>query len=91
MKTAERSAEDRIRIAKEHSLEALRTAAKNGTISDENNHLFTFSGISTDLLLDFVRGEYDLDFFLRAELASRGLNIHGQWIGHKAAEKEFKL
>jgi len=60
-------------------------------IHDEDNPKFAFSTMSTELLTSFAKGKYDIDFFLRSELANRGLNINGQWIGFAAAKKEFKL
>jgi hypothetical protein len=60
-------------------------------LSDDNNPLFTFSTMSTELLTAFAKGKYDLDFYLRSEIAKRGLNINGQWIGFANAKKEFKI
>lgn len=71
--------------------EELKIASLTGEIADENNPLFAFSTMSTELLTAFAKRNYDIDFFLRNELANRGLNINGQWIGFKAAKAEFKL
>jgi len=71
--------------------EELKTASFTGEVSDDNNPLFAFSTMTNELLTAFAKGKYDIDFFLRNELASRGLNINGQWIGFKAAKAEFKL
>jgi hypothetical protein len=73
------------------TLEQLNIASVTGIISDENNPLFAFSTMSTELLTAFAKKKYDIDFFLRNELANRGLNINGQWIGFNAAKKEHKL
>src|SRR3990172_8854823 len=34
-----------------------------------------------------ARGEIDLNRIAREELASRGLGLHGEWVGFKAARK----
>jgi hypothetical protein len=71
--------------------EELKKGAMNGTISDDANPLFAFSTMPTELIVNFVKGVYDIDYFLRSELAQRGLNINGQWIGFEAAKKEHKI
>ena len=73
------------------TIEELKQAAMTGAISDDNNSLFAFSTMPTELLSAFAKGTFDVDFFLRNELAQRGLNINGQWIGFDNAKKEFKL
>jgi hypothetical protein len=60
-------------------------------LHDDDNPLFAFSTMSTELLTNFAKGKYDIDFYLRNELANRGLNINGQWIGFVNARKEFKI
>lgn len=60
-------------------------------LSDDNNPSFAFSTMSTELLTNFAKGKYEIDFYLKAELINRGLNINGQWIGFANARKEFKL
>ena len=73
------------------TIEILKIASQTGEISDENNPLFASSTMSTELLTAFAKNQYDIDFFLRNELANRGLNINGEWIGFAKAKKEFKL
>jgi hypothetical protein len=72
-------------------IEKLNQAAMTGEISDDNNPLFAFSTMSTELLTAFAKSKYDIDYFLRNELAQRGLNINGQWIGFKNAKLEHKI
>ena len=64
---------------------------KEEEIADDNNPKFAFQTMSTELIVAFAKGKFDFDFYLRHELANRGLNINGQWIGFDAAKKEFKL
>jgi hypothetical protein len=74
------------------TIEELKTDSVTGKLPDEENPLFAFSLMSTTLLSEFARGSsYDIDYFLRYELANRGLDINGRWIGFAAAKKEFKL
>ena len=39
------------------------------------------------VLAAVARGEIDLNRIAREELASRGLGLHGEWVGFKAARK----
>ena len=71
--------------------EDYKVAAMNGTLSDDLNPLFIFNGINTELLSEFAKGNLDIDFYLRNELAKRGMDINGKWIGFKKAKLEHKL
>jgi len=42
--------------------------------------------MSADVLAALVDGEIDVHALLRAELAARGLNTSGQWVGFDAAK-----
>lgn len=39
------------------------------------------------VLVAIARGEIDLNRIAREELANRGLGLHGEWVGFKAAAK----
>ncbi len=41
--------------------------------------------VPTAILSAFVRGDLDLMLCVRAELAARGLGLHGEWIGFEEA------
>ncbi len=41
----------------------------------------------TKVLAAVARGEIDLNRIAREELANRGLGLHGEWVGFKAAAK----
>jgi len=45
----------------------------------------------TKVLAAVARGELDLNRLAREELASRGLNDHGNWIGFDAAKKHHNV
>ena len=45
----------------------------------------------TKVLAAAARGELDLNLLAREELASRGLNDQGNWIGFDAAKKHHSV
>ena len=60
-------------------------------ISDDLNPDFIFNGVFTELLSRIAKGEIDANFYARKELANRGLDLNGNWIGFKAAREEHKV
>ena len=60
-------------------------------LPDDFNPEYAFQTLPTDLISRFAKGEYDADYFLRSELASRGVDINGVWIGFDKAKKEHKV
>lgn len=54
---------------------------------DELNPDFVFQGTATALLLAAVSGMIDPALLARQELANRGLDIDGKWVGFDAARK----
>lgn len=63
--------------------------ATNGTLSDERNPIFILSSTHSDLLADVVAGKIDLLELAKRELANRGLNYNGEWVGFKKAFAEL--
>jgi hypothetical protein len=61
----------------------LQIAADNGTIKDAVNPVFIFSLTATELLSKIVSGEIDAVEFAKYELANRGLDNTGKWVGFK--------
>jgi len=59
--------------------------------SDDLNPDFIFNGVFTALLTRIAKGEIDANFYARKELANRGLDLNGNWIGFKAAKAEHKV
>lgn len=51
--------------------------------SDEN----VLQGAATSMLLRAAHGELDLNLLARLELANRGMDLAGKWIGFPAAAK----
>jgi hypothetical protein len=62
---------------------------KTTTHNDELNPTYIFSLTFTKLLTQAIDGEIDLKELAAAELANRGLNHQGNWIGFQAAAAEL--
>ena len=56
-------------------------------MKDELNPKYIFALTDTSLLTDAINGKIDLQVLAIRELASRGLNNKGAWIGFEAANK----
>lgn len=50
-----------------------------------------FQVMPTKLLEAAARGEVDLNDYAKLELANRGLDEKGHWVGFEAAEKLFNI
>jgi hypothetical protein len=59
--------------------------------ADDINPRFIFSTTSTSLLVEALRGDFDLKQYVRRELANRGLNAEGNWVGFDKAAKIHKI
>jgi hypothetical protein len=57
------------------------------SISDQQNPAYLFSLTATDLLLAAVSGMIDPALLARRELANRGLNQDGSWVGFDRARQ----
>lgn len=55
--------------------------ANFGTIADELNPAFIFSGISSSLLADIIAGKIDAVEIAKRTLENRGQNEAGKWVG----------
>lgn len=51
--------------------------------SDDLNERYIFQLIATDLLVAIGKGQIDPIELAKKELANRGLNEHGDWVGFK--------
>ena len=56
-------------------------------LSDELNPQYIFATIHTELLVQALNGEIDLDKLARQEMANRGLGKDGKQVGFDAAAK----
>ncbi len=60
------------------------------TESDEMNPKYAFQGMNTELLMQFASGKIDLLQYARREMANRGLDQTGKWVGFEQAEQLWK-
>ena len=61
--------------------EQYQEAAKRGTIKDELNPIFIFGMTHNELLVKIASGELDMKDLAKRELAARGFDARGKWIG----------
>jgi hypothetical protein len=59
--------------------------------ADDINPRFIFSTTATALLVEALRGDFDLKQLIRRELANRGLNAEGNWVGFDKAAQIHKI
>lgn len=62
-------------------------AAEEGTIPDSENPLFIFSLASAKLLGMGIQGKFSFTELAKRELANRGLNLKGEWVGLAKAKQ----
>lgn len=53
---------------------------------ETENPEYIFQMINTTLLTKAVKGEIDLEYYARLELANRGLDSNGVWVGFDKAK-----
>jgi hypothetical protein len=72
----------------EWQMEAMKSKPK---FSDYENPAFLFSTIATELLTKIAQGEIDPVWLAKRELANRGCDLGGRWVGNQIAEqRNFK-
>jgi len=59
-------------------------------MSDETNPAFLFQSTDTSLLTSIVQGDIDPVRRAAGELASRGLDHKGDWVGFAKAENIYR-
>lgn len=57
--------------------------------SDDQNPEYAFQTIQTTILKDIANGSLDARELARRELANRGRNTNGEWIGFNEAKKQL--
>lgn len=67
------------------------SASYYGDTPDANNPKFIFQTTSTNLLVMILDKGIDINYCVREELANRGLNQHGDWVGFDEAAKIHKI
>lgn len=58
---------------------------------DDDNPSYIFSLTSNRLLSEAIKGDFDLIYLVRRELANRGLDSNGKWIGFDEAKKIHRV
>jgi len=58
---------------------------------DDENPGFVFSLTNTKVLREALQGEFDLVYLVRRELANRGLDSKGKWVGFEEAKKIHRV
>lgn len=58
---------------------------------DELDPRFIFNGTYTQLLTEALKGDFDVNYLIRRELANRGFDGEGKWIGFKQAKELHKI
>lgn len=58
---------------------------------DELDPRYLFSVIATQLLCEALSGEFNVSYLMRRELANRGLDKNGTWVGFGKAKKIHRI
>jgi hypothetical protein len=58
---------------------------------DDENPAFIFSLINSKLLSEALQGDFDLIYLVRKELANRGQDSKGKWVGFDEAKKLHRV
>ncbi len=56
--------------------------------TDEENHTYLFQSTHRSLLVAIANGEIDPVELAKSELANRGMDLDGNWVGFKSVEPE---
>lgn len=60
-------------------------------VSDDENPEYMFQTLHINLIKKLATGQLDGKKYAQKELAQRGLDKNGKWIGFDAAKKYWKL
>ena len=60
-------------------------------ISDDLNPKFIFSSTNTALLVELLKGEIDLMRLVKEQLAQRGVDENGFWVGFNKARQVHNI
>jgi hypothetical protein len=64
---------------------------KNNQLPDDLNPEFLFNGTANKLLSQIIKGQIDPVLLAKQQLANRGLDSEGKWIGFTKAKKHHGL
>jgi hypothetical protein len=60
-------------------------------VKDDDNPKYMFRTTNTSLLVSAVKGKIDLLEYAKKEMAARGFDKNGKWIGFDKSKKLFNL
>ncbi len=80
-----RAGEDELKNA--NNLEMIKKLKKYDERTDDLNPNYLFSTIATQLLCEAEKGDFDILYLVRRELANRGVDKNGKWVGFPQAKK----
>ncbi len=64
-------------------------AETNINLSDDKNPKYMLQGVDTELIIGIIEGRIDPLQLAKDQLASRGLDMNGEWIGFAKAKEQF--
>lgn len=64
---------------------------KYGDRTDDLNPVYLFSTTATKLITEALKKEFDIIYLLKYELANRGLDLNGKWVGFDKAKEIHKV
>lgn len=59
------------------------------SLLDADNPEYLFSCVSADLVVQIANGDIDVLAYAKKEMANRGLDCKGDWVGFDQAKKEW--
>ncbi len=75
----------------ESGKEKLKLPSDFANRPDDLNPKFIFSTTATALLVEALKGGFDLKYLVRLELANRGVDDKGNWVGFEKAKELHKV
>lgn len=69
----------------------LLNSKKFSTRSDALNPRYLFQSTATQLLVEALQKLFDVDYYIRRELACRGVDENGTWVGFPEAKKIHQI
>jgi len=58
---------------------------------DELDPRYLFNMTATQLLTEALKGEFDITYLIKRQLANRGLDRQGNWIGFDKAKELYQI
>lgn len=84
-----RTGEERLRKAKNKTDH--QNLLKFSNCPDDLNPNFLFHLTATQLLVEALKKEFDIEYYARKELANRGLGSNGEWVGFQKAKEIHRI